>query len=99
MGHDAEDAEEVVVAEIVVEGGVKVRGDDLPEPAATEVVEGDGGGVAVGEFAVVAVEVFSEGVGDDFIHVYGDDWTIGGLRGGHVARGLLGIPLMTIRPS
>jgi hypothetical protein len=43
VGHDGEVAEEVVGAEVVVEGGVEVRGDDLPEAAAAEVVEGDGG--------------------------------------------------------
>ena len=84
MGHDAQDAEEVVFAEVVVDGGVSVGGSDLPEPAAAEVVEGDGGGVVVGEVAVVAGEVFSKGVGDDFVHVDGDDFTFGGLRG-HVA--------------
>jgi hypothetical protein len=34
--------------------------------------------------------VFSEGVGDDFIHVDGDDFTFGGLRGRHVAVRLQG---------
>ncbi len=62
-------------AEVVVDGGVEVGGGDLPEAAAAEVVEGDGGVVVGGEVAVVAVEVFSEGVGYDFIHVDGDDFT------------------------
>ena len=90
VGHDAEVAEEVVFAEVVVDEGVTVGGGDLPEAAAAEVVEGDGGGVVVGEVAVVAVEVFSEGVGDDFVHVDGDDFAVLGLRGGHVAVGLRG---------
>ena len=68
---------------------MEVRGDDLPEAAAAEVRESDGGGVVVGELAVVAVEVFSKGVGDDFVHVDGDDFTFGGLRG-HAAGKLLG---------
>jgi hypothetical protein len=71
VGHDAEDAEEVVFAEVVVDGGMKVGGGDLPEAAAAEVVEGDGSGVVVGEVAVVAGEVFSEGVGDDFTFLLG----------------------------
>ncbi len=90
VGHDAEDAEEVFFAEVVVDGGMEVGGGDLPEAAAAEVFEGERGGVAVGEVAVVAVEVFSEGVGDDFVHVDSDDFAFWGVRGGHVAVKLQG---------
>jgi hypothetical protein len=84
VGHDAEDAEEVFFAKVVVDEGMAFGGGDLPEAAAAEIVEGE----AIGEVAVVAGEVFSEGVGDNFVHVYGDDLTFGGVRGRHVAVGL-----------
>jgi hypothetical protein len=74
--HDGEDAEEVVVAEVVVDDGEAFGGNGLPEAAAVEVVEGE----ACGEVAVVAVEVLSECVGYHFVHVYTDGLALGVLR-------------------
>jgi hypothetical protein len=59
IGHDGEVAEEVFVAEVGVECGMAVRGDDLPEAAAAKVGEGEGMGEVVGEVAVVAEEVLA----------------------------------------
>jgi hypothetical protein len=40
--------------------------------------------LVVGEVAVIAVEVFLKGVGEDFVHIDGDDFAV--LLGvGHVA--------------
>jgi hypothetical protein len=76
IGHDGKVAEEVLVAEVGVERGVAGGRNDLPEAAAAEVGEGEGLGEVVGEVAVVAEKVFAEGVGDNFVHVDGDDFAV-----------------------
>ncbi len=81
VGHDGEDAEEVVGAHVGFEGGEAGGRDGVPEPAAVEVGEGEWGGG--GEVAIVAEEVLGEGVGDDLVHVDGDDGA--GVAGGHEA--------------
>jgi hypothetical protein len=82
VGHDGEDAEEVFGEHIAFEVADAGRGDGVPEPATVEVGEGEGGGGVGVEVAVVAEEVFAEGVGDDFVHVDRD-----GLAGGGHCRG------------
>ena len=57
----------------------------MPEAAAVEIGAGERLGEVVGEVAVVAEEVLAEGIGDDFIHVDGDDLTGGRLRKRHAA--------------
>ncbi len=68
VGHDVKVFEEVFGAEIVVEDGVMALGDDLPEALATEVFLGE---VAV-VVAVIAEEMFGDGVGHDLVHVDAD---------------------------
>src|SRR5208283_4228478 len=68
VGHDIEDVEEVVGAEILLEAGMAVDGDDVPDPLAAQIGLGD---VAL-VVAVVAGEVLGDGVGDDLIHVDAD---------------------------
>ena len=70
VGHDGEDAEEVVGEHVAFEVAEAGGRDGVPEPAAVEVGEGER--VGVGEVAVVAEEVFAEGVGDNFVHVDAD---------------------------
>ena len=82
-GHDVEDGEEVVGGHVAGEDVVLLGRDEIPEVAALEVVER----VAGAEVAVVAVEVLGEGVGDDLVHVHGDD---GPAAGGQAERGLVG---------
>jgi hypothetical protein len=68
VGHDVEIGEEVFGAEVVVEDSMVSLGDDLPEALAVEVGLGEGGVVV----AVVAEEMFGDGVGHDFVHVDAD---------------------------
>ena len=64
--HDGEGFEEVFGAEGGLEDFVAVGGDDLPEPFAVEVFDGD----LLVEVLVVAREVFAERVGHHLIHIY-----------------------------
>ncbi len=49
---------------------VAVGGDNLPEPLALEVFEGD----LLAEVAVVAEQMLAERVGHDLIHIYTDSF-------------------------
>ena len=68
VGHDVEVGEEVLGAHVVVEDGLVMRGNDLPDALAEEVGLGEGGVVV----AVVAEEMFGDGVGHHFVHVDAD---------------------------
>jgi len=73
VGHDREDAEEVFGEHVAFEVADAGWGDGVPEPATMKIGAGEGRGGVVGvKVTVVTEEVFAEGVGYNFIHVYGD---------------------------